>query len=366
MAALGFQPGTLLGIQRHYGDQLLEGIQQGGRIIEQGLKQITTKRQLEGLGQTLSQLNPESPDYPQELIKVGAQFPFAMQDPRGQALMSIGAKAHAQWQQAQQVTRQADLTFNRQKQMEEIRFRNRQTLAAEKPGTQMVNLNDFRDGLPRGRMGLGTDETQFQEPEEVSGASPNVPLFGQKGGLRDIAADVARDLPGVDKMPVTQFAPMLRQERTFRQQVKMQEDRQSEAEKKTADKTEKDKQEAAAKEAREEKRFQQADKVQQRLILDSQKDSIDREISQHRSALNAHLRKDGKKNAEFYAQKSELEGILQEAGERLTKITERLDSIGKETADEKVPVIHVKTGKRGTLPRGQVDEAIKSSEYALP
>lgn len=282
MAALGFQPGTLLGIQRHYGDQLLEGIQQGGRIIEQGLKQITTKRQLEGLGATLSQLNPESPDYPQELIKVGAQFPFAMQDPRGQALMSIGAKAHAQWQQAQQVMKRGDLAFDRAKQMEEIRFRNRETLAAEKPGTQMVNLNDFRDGLPRGRMGLGTDETQFQEPEEVSGASPNVPLFGQKGGLRDIAADVARDLPGVDKMPVTQFAPMLRQERQFRQQSKMQEDRQAEQEKRDAEKLAKEEAVLASKQsvATKEKAFSNA-----KSLLESKARRLSTALGKERDAL---------------------------------------------------------------------------------
>lgn len=237
---LGFTPGTLLGIQRHYGDQLLAGIEKGGQIIEQGLKQITTKRQLEGLGQTLSQISPESPDYPQQLIKVGSEFPFAMQDPRGQAMMSIGVQAHNQWQQQQKAIQQSELAFGRQKEMETVRHQNRLGEIAARPraadGGEMDLSGILSDGLPRrdGPMQPPSRGAMIATPQE------GIPLFGQRDGLKDIARSAlrplaeAQEITGVKPTPKQGFSAVAG-EITRRNQQQMQDDRQAEAAKKAAE-----------------------------------------------------------------------------------------------------------------------------------
>lgn len=154
-------------IGRHYGDQRAQEMVKQGQIIEQSLKNLTTNRQLQGLGSTLSQLNPETPDYQQQLIKVGTEFPLAMQDPRGQMLMMMGAKANAQWQQ----TQQGQATLNRQIGMENLRTNNDIRLE----GIKQKNRIDLGGG--------GVDLSGVGLPEADTAEAPApTPAMGMRFG----------------------------------------------------------------------------------------------------------------------------------------------------------------------------------------
>lgn len=337
---LGFSGGAnLIAMGERYGDKLARGIEQGGAIIEQALQRVTTQRQLEGLGQTMSQLDPNTPDYTQKLMEIAPQFPFAMQDPRGQAIFSMGVQAHKQWAQGEQVKTQ----FANQQTMQGIRQRDALALVQARnegrdQGVDLSGLNvpqrlapqNPAAGIMSGGMSVPVEAAQDTAAPDETGQ-----LMGMSGGLDSISERALRPLAETQgitgiKPTRTQIFGALSGERTREQQDKRATEASKIAEEKAAVKLAADEKKAADKEAADEKKFQQANNVQKRLILDSQLDTITREVSQHRTALNAHLRKDGKKNDAFYAQKAELEGILQEAGERQKKITERLDDIGKE------------------------------------
>lgn len=328
---LGFSGGAnLVAMGERYGDKLAQGIERGGAIIEQALQRVTTQRQLEGLSQTLSQIDPKTPDYTQKLMEVAPQFPFAMKDPRGQAIFSMGVQAHKQWEQGEQ----AKQMFTNQQTMQGIRQRDAlalQQARGQQSENEMVDLT-VPDRLTPQNPASGLAGVMAGAQENAPPPDETAQLMGMSGGLNDISARVKNDYRGlgVTKLPAKQLAQDVRQQRTFEQQAKMQEDRQSEAEKKAADKLAVDEKKAIEKEEADEKKFQRATDVQKRLILDSQLDTITREVSQHRSALNAHLRNPEQKDEAFYARKAELEGILQEAGERQKQITQRLDALGTE------------------------------------
>lgn len=98
---LGFS-GGLSEISARYGQTLVRGLEQSGAILSHGLQQIQTNRQLREFGSALSTINPESPDFPQRAIGLAGNFPLAMQDQRGQAMLALDARAHANWTQSQQ------------------------------------------------------------------------------------------------------------------------------------------------------------------------------------------------------------------------------------------------------------------------
>lgn len=237
---LGFSGGSnLVAMGERYGQRLVRGIMQAGEAIEQGLQRITTNRQLQGLGQTLSQLNPQSPDYPQKLIQIAPNFPFAMQDPRGQTMVAIGAKAHAQWQQSQNAMRTMGDRFGNQVALQGLRHRNSMAEIGARNANRANSDVDLL--LPEGEQGLGTDETAMPAENEMSGtdAARSVPLFGTSGGMGSLAERAIGPLRDAQRMTGTKFsktqvASAIAGEQRRIQQEKMQEDRQSEAAKKAA------------------------------------------------------------------------------------------------------------------------------------
>lgn len=97
---LGFT-GGLSDISARYGQTLVRGLEQSGAILSHGLQVMQTNRQLREFGSALSTINPESPDFPQRAISMAGNFPLAMQDRRGQAMLALDAKAHANWTMTQ-------------------------------------------------------------------------------------------------------------------------------------------------------------------------------------------------------------------------------------------------------------------------
>ena len=123
---LGFEPSIAQGMAamgERYGDRLVNQLTQAGATIENGLKAVTTMKELQSLSQNLSQISPESPDYQQKLMQLGAAHPFAMQDPRGQALISMGNQAHLQWQHQQYAMQAADRVDARATRHDDMAYR---------------------------------------------------------------------------------------------------------------------------------------------------------------------------------------------------------------------------------------------------
>lgn len=119
-----------------YGDRLVSQLAQAGGMIENGLKAVTTMKELQSLGQNLSQISPESPDYQQQLMQLGAAHPFAMQDPRGQALVSMGNQQHLQWKNQQFAMQQAD--------RQEARADRRDEASFTRLGKRDASMHDYR------------------------------------------------------------------------------------------------------------------------------------------------------------------------------------------------------------------------------
>lgn len=341
---LGFTPGTLGPVVERYGDRLAQGIIQSGQMIEDGLKRVTTQKQLVGLGQTLSQLDPSTPDYPQKLIAIAPQFPEALRDPRGQALMSIGAKQHFQWQQSQAATQRMQTQFGNNVALENLRNRH-QLGAIEARNAGRANSEVDLSGLPstltpqnpaQGVAPIGP--TQSGTPMGAPAGDGNEELMGMSGGLGDNAAPPTADpllaralgplreaqqFTGV-KPTKTQVFGAISAERTRAQQAALQEDRQAQQDKVNAAKD-------TARAAADEGRAARAENVQKRLILNSQLANAEKDVSQHRAALEKHLASKGDRDEEFYAQKKEFERVLQEAGAERERLNKELNSIGKDT-----------------------------------
>lgn len=119
-----------------YGERLVGQLAQAGGMIENGLKAVTTMKELQSLGQNLSQISPESPDYQQQLMQLGAAHPFAMQDPRGQALVNMGNQQHLQWRNQQFAMQQADRQAERAEAHDKASY--------TRQGKRDASLHDFR------------------------------------------------------------------------------------------------------------------------------------------------------------------------------------------------------------------------------
>ena len=127
---------AIAAMSERYGDRLVGQLAQAGGMIENGLKAVTTMKELQSLGQNLSQISPESPDYQQQLMQLGASHPFAMQDPRGQALISMGNQQHLQWKNQQFAMQQAD--------RQEARADRRDEASFTRLGKRDASMHDYR------------------------------------------------------------------------------------------------------------------------------------------------------------------------------------------------------------------------------
>lgn len=179
---------AIAAMSERYGDRLVSQLAQAGGMIENGLKAVTTMKELQSLGQTLSQISPESPDYQQQLMQLGASHPFAMQDPRGQALVSMGNQQHLQWKNQQFAMQQAD--------RQEARADRRDAMSDRRQG--MRDANAYR--IAQLRYGAGGDEL-----DPLTEVTPQ-PGFSRSVGLsidqtQEAADDNATNLPVDLRMP---------------------------------------------------------------------------------------------------------------------------------------------------------------------
>jgi hypothetical protein len=188
----------LTALSMRYGDQLAQGIQQAGADIEGALMRVTTQKQLQGLSGTLSQLDPRTKDYTQQLIAIAPQYPLALQDPRGQALITMGAKEHVAWNQAQTALQNQNSMLNRQINLEGLRLGNRETLEGIRHTNRLGEINTglgapiVSPGLPQAGVPA---ETPLGEPPNLDNLrADDVPNGQPQAGVN--GAGVLPPLPG--------------------------------------------------------------------------------------------------------------------------------------------------------------------------
>jgi hypothetical protein len=299
------------------------------------LQQIMTNRQVASMGQELGQLSPESPDWAQKAVQLGSRYPLAMKSPQGQFMLGTQAKAHAEWTQVQRAEASAKATMGRQIGMEnlrtqndlrveDLRQKNRLALAQERGDAGVDLLGADAQPVQRNPaqgISFGTDETAPTAMEEVSGTAP---LTGMDGLLPDISQRAlsplraAQGATGVKPTRSQVFSAIAQEDRQMQQE-------KIAAEKSTLKATEDEKKAAAAAKetALRESRFERS---QQRLLLQNQLSSVDREIDQHRRALTAHTAKPDD-SEEFFARKAELQSYLEQAGKEQMRLKKALDAL---------------------------------------
>lgn len=334
-------PGQLAGQLERFGDDSARMILQTGQMITQGLQQMMTNRQIQGLGTELSGLNPESPDWAQKAVQLGSRYPLAMKSEAGQFMLGTQAKAHAEWTQAQRATQQNNLMFGRQIGLENLRTANDIRLEGIKQKNRMelggggVDLSgvplpqSLDGGTPASGISFGTDETQPQPQESVAGD----PLTGMSGLLPDISGALgplatAQKMTGV-KPTRAQVASAVAAEQTRRQQEKMQEDRQRQQEA-MAEKTRLASEAAAAK--RSEESEKRADARMDVGALKTELSGIERDIAAQRRTVNRVIEEQAKKKKltdEDHAQRTQLQAELEALGAERTRINALLKGEAK-------------------------------------
>jgi len=178
---LGFEPSIAQGMAamgERYGDRLVNQLTQAGATIENGLKAVTTMKELQSLSQNLSSISPESPDYQQKLMQLGAAHPFAMQDPRGQALISMGNQQHLQWQHQQYAMQAADRIAGRQEAHDSRRDATQLAIAKLKYGNRGARV-PFNTGDEQTGEAVPTPQAGF------SGSAAMNNTTGQPGVVLD-------------------------------------------------------------------------------------------------------------------------------------------------------------------------------------
>jgi hypothetical protein len=335
-----------------YGDRLSQQITNTGQQIIANLQRLTANRQIQGLGATLSQLNPASPDWVQQATLVATEYPEAMRDPRGQAIFGMSAKANAQWQAAQRATQQSNLTFGRQVSLENLKTANDMKLEGLRQQgrlTSGVDLSGLNLGLPSREMGIGTDETQLNEAQEMPGGM-GAPLFGMRQqGLGQIAASAlgplaeAQQITGVQPSK-SQVMSAIAAERTRRNQQSMQEDRQRQQEELAARRA---KESEVAADVRAERSDKKLATQLETGAIKTELAGVERDIGAQRTVLNNFIKELAKKESlteADHAQRAELQGALQALGAERTRLNNLLKAEAKSLSKEEAAAILKETG----------------------
>lgn len=243
---LGFSGGqNLIAMAERYGVRRAQQIEQDGLKIEGALQKVTANRQIQGLAQTLAQIDPKTPDYTQKLMEIAPQFPEAMRDPRGQALFSMGVMANKQWEQRQAQTEQANRTLANQQTIQGLRQQGAmQQIAARNEGraNQEVDLSGLQvpqrltPQNPATGIMTGGMSAPMEAAQDVNAPDETAQLMGMSGGLDSISERALRPLADAQKITGrkatgTQVFSAIAGERTREQQQKLLDDRQAQQDK---------------------------------------------------------------------------------------------------------------------------------------
>jgi hypothetical protein len=175
---LGFEPDiaqAMNAMTERYGDRLVNSLAQAGQTIETGLKNVTTMKELSSLGQQMSQLSPESPDYQQQLIGLGARHPFAMQTEQAQQMIQSGNQQHLQWKKQQFAIQQAERSEARADRRDAATVSRQLSRDARQHGYNMKEIE--------ARYGSGAGDGGLPEIPEQVATPPTTGLRSQPIGM---------------------------------------------------------------------------------------------------------------------------------------------------------------------------------------
>lgn len=230
---LGFEPEiaqAMTQMSERYGNRLVDSLAQAGQTIETGLKNVTTMKELSSLGQQMSQLSPDSPDYQQQLIGLGAAHPFAMQTQQGQAMIHTGNQQFMQQQSFRQAMKMSEIqdarsqrhdnaTLSRQEALATRHDANALAIAKLKHGEDVGSI-DFSGGLPQKQtpvaglsFGAGMDGPQGTvAPQDAAPTPPDGFSFGAgQQGLVSPEQPSSQAQPAPDNQAVGSYDDEIRQ-----------------------------------------------------------------------------------------------------------------------------------------------------------
>lgn len=366
----GISPFVAIG--EKYGDQLVKKLVEAGANIEAGLQRVTTNRELQGMSQMLSQMDPHTPDYTQKLMALKGQFPLAAQDPRGLSSVAMGFKEHMAWQSGQQAVERATTSFNRSKALVDYKVSKKVNdgvdLSGLLGGTGAEPPNRLTPQNPAANAGFSFGAGQ---DGAAAGAASQVPLAGMNGSLEQNSEGFDGVLPSNDFQPVgkpttpggapvdplmrralkplaetqqltgtkptkTQVFSAVAGERTRVQQQAMQDDRQAEKQKQEAE-------EKAERTIREAKAEKKTELTAQRNTIKTELSSVERDIPRLTREVKAakkemeEFTEDMSDNKQNRAKRTALEGAFSEAqfeletaGKERTRLIKELEQVGKE------------------------------------
>ena len=333
-----------------FGQDSAQMILQTGAVIQQGLQQMMTSRQVQAMGTELGQLNPASPEWAQQAVQLGSRYPLAMKSPAGQFMLSTQAKAHAEWSQAQQGV----ATLNRQIELENLRTNNDIRLEGIKHRNRLEvsgnDMIDLREGLPEGAEAEAVPApvvgsrigSRMPQLDEDAVAQPDAPvptpgmsgLVPNTGSRSSPSARVRQSLidEGIVKIPQKEFRREVAAERRADNSRAMQEDRQRQQEALLAERTA-----IAEKKAAESATVKkQSDVVKTRLTLvrsrindfrkdlaafikdNEDKEKMDAEKLEEKGVTKADL-------DAYFRQKAEMQAALQKLGEEENSLMQQFE-----------------------------------------
>ena len=79
-------------------------LEQLGKQVREDIQRIQTTRDLRAFGEELSQINPQSREFPLQALGAAMRHPLAFEDKRGQAAINLLGGAHRNWQMQQRQT----------------------------------------------------------------------------------------------------------------------------------------------------------------------------------------------------------------------------------------------------------------------
>jgi len=348
-----------------FGNDSAQMILQTGATIQQGLQQMMTNRQVAALGQQLGSLNPESPEWAQQAVKLGSQYPLAMKSPAGQFMLGTQAKAHAQWQQAQTATARQQTQFGNAVTLENMRQRNRVAIAGMRPNSE-VDLS----GLPL------PSRLAPQNPASAIGPTLSGEPLGEEPLLTDgeaplpdanvdpLAARALRPLAEAQRLTGTkpskaQVFGAIAGERTREQQEKMQEDRQAQQEKLQ---TERLTESARLKEEAALARKERDESVAATKVRKDSQTAAMKVLTEAKARVKAEEKRLSMLSQELEpGDFAKQQAVVAAAGEAMTAAQERFDRLFDEEEESPKTRIVEKNGKRY-----EVDDASKKVIRELP
>lgn len=164
--ALGIEQNSIApSLIQNAGNAMTQIIRDTGRMVEGHITEIQTRKDLGAMAQEIQGLNPQTNEFPMQLIQLASRHPLALANQRGQMAVGVLGKAHSDWRRSIQAVEE----FNRDLAMQGFRERSlRQRMAEEASINAKKPVSVYGVGL----VDPITGETIVEEGSRGSASAP--------------------------------------------------------------------------------------------------------------------------------------------------------------------------------------------------